>query len=106
MTKNYCAAPWRGLHIQVDGGISTCCASGFKLGNINKDTIESALNSDELKKIRESIKNGQLPDDYCKVCKQANSNNIGSEQDWHNSLNDDFDLHLLWTHVQFEMGIN
>jgi hypothetical protein len=21
MTKSFCAAPWRGLHIQVDGGL-------------------------------------------------------------------------------------
>ena len=92
MTKNYCAAPWRGLHIQVDGGISTCCASGFKLGNINTDTIESALSSDKIKAVRESIKNGHLPEDYCKLCINAKSNGLYHEQDWHNSYNQDFDI--------------
>jgi len=101
MTKNYCAAPWRGLHIQVDGGISTCCAGGFKLGNINHDTIESALASDKLKAVRESIKRGELPDDYCGLCKHANANHVGNEQDWHNSLNTDFDIDSAGTEYQY-----
>ena len=71
MTKGYCAAPWRGLHIQVDGGISTCCAGGFKLGNINTDSIESALSSPKLQKVRQSIKKGILPEDYCQFCINA-----------------------------------
>tara|TARA_B100000902_G_C27294193_1_gene908934 strand:+ start:771 stop:1967 length:1197 start_codon:yes stop_codon:yes gene_type:complete len=92
MTKNFCAAPWRGLHIQVDGGISTCCAGGFKLGNINTGTIESALASDKLKKVRESMKQGKLPEDYCGYCINAKGNGLNSEQDWHNSHNEDFEI--------------
>jgi len=90
--SSICSAPWRGLHIQVDGGISTCCAGGFKLGNINTDSIESALANDKLKKVRQSIKKGVLPEDYCKFCIRAKKNGLGSEQDWHNSLNEDFDI--------------
>ena len=92
MTNNYCAAPWRGLHIQVDGGISTCCAGGFKLGNINNDTIESALSSDKIKAVRESIKNGHLPKDYCGTCINAKTKGLRNEQDWHNSCNEDFEI--------------
>lgn len=101
MTKNYCAAPWRGLHIQVDGGISTCCAGGFKLGNINRDTIESALSSDKIKAVRESIKNGHLHKEYCKICIDANSAKVTNEQFGHNSINDDFDLSSAGTDFQF-----
>lgn len=90
--SNICSAPWRGLHIQTDGGISTCCAGGFKLGNINNDTIESALASDKLKKIRQSIINGVLPEDYCKLCIDTRRNESTPEQDWHNSLNKDFSI--------------
>ena len=92
MTKGYCAAPWRGLHIQVDGGISTCCAGGFKLGNINTDSIESALSSPKLQKVRQSIKKGILPEDYCQFCINAKKSGLGSEQDFHNSYNQDFDI--------------
>ncbi len=90
--NNICSAPWRGLHIQTDGGISTCCAGGFKLGNINTDTIESALANEKLKKVRQSIKNGVLPEDYCHFCIRAKKNGLSSEQDWHNSLSKDFDV--------------
>lgn len=89
---NICAAPWRGLHVQVDGGISTCCAGGFKLGNINTDTIESALADPRLKKVRQSIKQGVLPEDYCKFCIRAKKSGLNSEQDWHNLYNKDFEV--------------
>jgi len=92
MSKNYCAAPWRGLHIQVDGGISTCCAGAFKLGNINTDTIESALSNEKLKEVRTSIKSGVLHKEYCGSCIHASESKIKSEKDWHNSLNEDFDI--------------
>lgn len=92
MPSNSCAAPWRGLHIQVDGGISMCCAGGFKLGNINSDTIESALASDRAKQVRENMKQGKLPEDFCKLCINAKSNGLHNEQDWHNSYNEDFEI--------------
>jgi len=92
MTKTFCAAPWRGLHVEVDGGISTCCAGRFKLGNINTDTIESALGSEKIKAVRESIKKGHLPEDFCKICIDADSKKLKSERNWHNSLSEDFDL--------------
>lgn len=101
MNKAYCAAPWRGLHIQVDGGISTCCAGNFKLGNINTDTIESALSHKKLKEIRTKMKSGGLPEEYCKSCIQASNDNIDSERDWHNSFNNDFNLALAGDDYQF-----
>lgn len=92
MTKKICAAPWRGLHIQVDGGISTCCAGGMKFGNINTDTIEHALANNKLKEIRATIKSGELHKEYCGSCINKSENKISSEKDWHNSLNEDFDI--------------
>tara|TARA_R110000851_G_scaffold19321_1_gene59655 strand:+ start:579 stop:1781 length:1203 start_codon:yes stop_codon:yes gene_type:complete len=101
MTKNYCAAPWRGLHIQVDGGISTCCAGEFKLGNINTDTIDFALSNEKLKEVRRSIKSGVLHKEYCKSCINASENKVKSERDWHNSLNEDFDINTTGLDYQF-----
>ena len=88
----FCAAPWRGLHIQVDGGISTCCAGKIKFGNINTDSIESALSHPKLKEIRKSIIAGDLPNEYCEGCKNAIKKNLGSERDWHNSYSKDFNI--------------
>jgi len=69
-----------------------CCAGGFKLGNINSDTIESALASDRAKQVRENMKQGKLPEDFCKLCINAKSNGLHNEQDWHNSYNEDFEI--------------
>jgi len=101
MTKTFCAAPWRGLHIQVDGGISTCCAGGFKLGNINTDTIDFALSNGKLKEVRRSIKSGVLHKEYCRSCINASENKVKSERDWHNSLNENFDFDTAGLDYQF-----
>lgn len=101
MSKHFCAAPWRGLHIQIDGGISTCCAGGIKFGNIGTDTIESALSHKKLKEIRTIMKSGGIPKEYCKTCIHASENKISSERDWHNSLNEDFDVELANDQYQF-----
>jgi len=101
MTKTFCAAPWRGLHIQVDGGISTCCAGKIKFGNIKNSTIESALSNEKLKEIRTTIKSGELHKEHCEICILASKNKIGSEKDWHNSLNDDFNIETANIDYQF-----
>ena len=47
MSNFYCAAPWRGLHINPRGDVKTCCAGNPNmLGNLNTQTIEQILNGD------------------------------------------------------------
>ena len=42
----YCAAPWRGLHVNPRGDVKTCCAGNPNmLGNLNNQSIEQILNS-------------------------------------------------------------
>ena len=91
MEKKYCAAPWRGLHINFRGDIKTCCAGDPNLlGNINHIAITDILESTKLKEVRESIKQGILHPEYCYNCIQAERNG-SSERDWHNNVNEDFD---------------
>jgi organic radical activating enzyme len=90
MSNFYCAAPWRGLHINPNGDIKTCCAGDPNmLGNLNDRTITEILNSSTLQEIRQSIKNGE-PHRYCINCVQAEKYG-DSERQWHNSVNSDFD---------------
>ena len=59
MSNFYCAAPWRGLHINPRGNVKTCCAGNPNmLGNLNEHTIAEILNGDKLKEIRASIQAG------------------------------------------------
>ena len=49
MNNFYCAAPWRGLHINVRGDVKTCCAGNPNmLGNLNNQRIEEILDGPKL----------------------------------------------------------
>lgn len=89
MNNFYCAAPWRGLHIDPRGNAKTCCAGRPILGNLNKNTITEIINGPVLKEIQESIKQG-VAHKYCDDC--VNAERFGlSERNWHNTISPDFD---------------
>jgi MoaA/NifB/PqqE/SkfB family radical SAM enzyme len=91
MTDFYCAAPWRGLHINPRGDVKTCCAGNPNmLGNLNKNSIVEILNSDPMKQIRASIAQGK-PHEYCSNCVRAERFGADSERKWHNNVNPGFD---------------
>ena len=90
MSNFYCAAPWRGLHINPRGDVKTCCAGNPNmLGNLNSQSIEQILHSDVMQQIRQSIQRGE-PHAYCYNCVQAERYGR-SERDWHNSVSPEFD---------------
>lgn len=91
MSNFYCAAPWRGLHINPRGDVKTCCAGDPNmLGNLNTNTIEQILLGSKMQEIRQSIQQGQAHD-YCYNCVQAEQYGH-SERNWHNEVNPDFDI--------------
>jgi MoaA/NifB/PqqE/SkfB family radical SAM enzyme len=92
MTNFYCAAPWRGLHINPRGDVKTCCAGNPNmLGNLNTQTIEQILNSDLMAEIRSDLSQGR-PHEYCSNCVRAERFGADSERQWHNNVNPDFDF--------------
>ena len=91
MSNFYCAAPWRGLHINPRGDVKTCCAGNPNmLGNLNTQSIEQILNSNPMIEIRASLAQGQAHD-YCSNCVRAERFGADSERAWHNNVNPDFD---------------
>ena len=90
MSNFYCAAPWRGLHINPRGDVKTCCAGDPNmLGNLNTRTIEEILHGPVMQEIRQSIRQGK-PHAYCYNCVQ--SERYGrSERNWHNDVSPEFD---------------
>ena len=90
MSDFFCAAPWRGLHINPRGDVKTCCAGDPNmLGNLNEQSIEQILHSPKMIEIRQSIRQGQ-PHAYCYNCVQAERYGR-SERDWHNNVSPEFD---------------
>ena len=91
MSNFYCAAPWRGLHINPQGNVKTCCAGNPNmLGNLNASTIEEILNTDLMTEIRTSLAQG-IPHEYCSNCVKAERFGADSERAWHNRVNPNFD---------------
>jgi radical SAM protein with 4Fe4S-binding SPASM domain len=92
MSNFYCAAPWRGLHINPRGDVKTCCAGNPNiLGNLNTQTIEQILNSKSMIEIRASLSQGQAHN-YCSNCVKAERFGADSEREWHNNVNPNFDF--------------
>jgi len=90
MNNFYCAAPWRGLHINPRGDVKTCCAGDPNmLGNLNEQTIEQILHGNTMQEIRQSIRDGK-PHAYCYNCVQAERYGR-SERNWHNDVSPEFD---------------
>ena len=92
MGNFFCAAPWRGLHINPRGDVKTCCAGNPNmLGNLNSHSITEILNNSTMKEIRHSLAVGQAHE-YCSNCVQAERFGNESERAWHNRVNPDFDF--------------
>lgn len=92
MSNFFCAAPWRGLHINPRGDVKTCCAGNPNmLGNLNERSIIEILDSQPLKDIRQSLSQGE-PHEYCSNCVQAERFGADSERQWHNNTNPGFDF--------------
>lgn len=91
MSNFYCAAPWRGLHINPRGDVKTCCAGDPNmLGNLNEHSIIEILDSNLLKEIRSEMSQGRAHK-YCSNCVQAERFGADSERKWHNDTNPNFD---------------
>lgn len=88
----YCAAPWRGLHINPRGDVKTCCAGDPNmLGNLNNHDIVEILDSETMVDIRRSLARG-TPHKYCSNCVRAERFGADSERKWHNDVNPGFDF--------------
>lgn len=91
MNNFFCAAPWRGLHINPRSNVKTCCAGDPNiLGNLETQSIEEILNGPTMKEIRQTLAKGQMHS-YCSNCIQAERFGADSERKWHNSQNPDID---------------
>ena len=69
MNNLHCAAPWRGLHINLDGDIRVCCAGQpGSFGNVKTDKLDCLTQSQYLREIRRDVKSGKLHPTYCQAC--------------------------------------
>lgn len=106
MSNFHCAAPWRGLHINPQGSVKTCCAGDPNmLGNLNEQPIEQILNSERLVEIRNSLARGQAHK-YCSNCVKAERLGARSERHWHNDVNSNFDYTTAGTEYHYPVIVD
>lgn len=106
MSNFYCAAPWRGLHINPNGDVKTCCAGNPNmLGNLNSHSIDEILNSTLMQEIRQNIAQGQTHS-YCSNCVKAERFGADSERQWHNNVNPGFDYAAAGDHYHYPVIVD
>lgn len=106
MSNFYCAAPWRGLHINPRGDVKTCCAGDPNmLGNLNEHSIVEILDSNLLKEIRNEMSQGRAHK-YCSNCVQAERFGADSERKWHNDTNPNFDYAAAGEHYHYPVIVD
>lgn len=106
MSDFFCAAPWRGLHINPRGDVKTCCAGNPNmLGNLNQQSIDQILNGNMIQEIRKSIAAGQAHS-YCSNCVQAERFGADSERKWHNNVNPNFDFASAGTQYHYPVIVD
>lgn len=69
VSETFCIMPWVHLHTWPNGNVYPCCLadSDYPLGNLKDNTLEEIWNSNDLKKIRKELINGEKPM-VCKRC--------------------------------------
>jgi organic radical activating enzyme len=64
---SFCGAPWNTLWTSASGNVKFCCGTTQVLGNINKQSIDSIINSPLANKTRLQFLSQEKPDE-CMVC--------------------------------------
>lgn len=72
--KTLCPAAWNNFYIDPAGSVRTCSIGKTELGNINTNTFDEILKSEESVKIRQAMIDGYLPD-QCIDCINLEKNN-------------------------------
>lgn len=74
--KVHCMIPWISTYVKVNGDLAPCCpfALGYvnaSLGNIERDGVDGALNSEAYMKFRDEMRRGEPESKFCRFCMEA-----------------------------------
>lgn len=108
MEKKYCAAPWRGLHINPQGVVKTCCAGNPNITSkfSGLQSVDQVLNGNILREVRAQMKQGILHPKYCSGCIDRERISGESERYWHNGVSEDFNINTVGLDYEFPVIID
>jgi radical SAM protein with 4Fe4S-binding SPASM domain len=88
----FCIIPWISMHGQPGGKAYPCCLSevNYPIGDLNKETMEEAWNSDVYKNMRKNM----LEEKPCKECTRCYEQEASGFVSMRNSLNKNFGQHV------------
>jgi radical SAM protein with 4Fe4S-binding SPASM domain len=87
-TKTLCAVPWMHLAFEPSGKVVPCCLTSnhdYWAGDLNTQSIEQIWNSDNMKKLRVEMMNGEEPA-ICDKCFDKEKITYGSGRQHHNRI--------------------
>lgn len=88
--ETFCSFPFDTIFLGADSGVKTCCSARQDLGNLNVNTIETILNSDISREVRESIINNQWHS-QCSQCKEIED--MGGRSERKSNVDERYDLY-------------
>lgn len=67
--KSFCILPWISAHLEASGSVKPCSmsADNFEVGNLRLNSLESIMNSEKYKELRQSFLKGETPE-ACRKC--------------------------------------
>jgi organic radical activating enzyme len=77
--ETFCSLPFNEIFLGPDGGIKTCCSAGKTIGSLHVDTIETILQSEVARSIRQSIIGGKWHPS-CVQCQRQEAQGARSER--------------------------
>jgi organic radical activating enzyme len=77
--ETFCSLPFNEIFLGPDGGIKTCCSASESIGSLHEDNIETILQSDVARGIRQSVINGQWHP-ACVQCQRQEAQGARSER--------------------------
>lgn len=91
-SNTFCIVPFIHQNIKMEGKVTVCCKSGYKLGDLRIDSLEKIWNNKTYKTIRKKLLNNENPIE-CKNCWNLEHKGIKSSREIYNSYyQNTFDL--------------
>jgi radical SAM protein with 4Fe4S-binding SPASM domain len=79
----FCMLPWTHMSVDPSGTVTPCCVSGAALDDLGKSTLESAWNSDGMRKLRYDMLAGRK-NPACAACHARDEAGSPSLRRWAN----------------------
>jgi molybdenum cofactor biosynthesis enzyme MoaA len=118
-SKTFCMHPFTGLATREDGAIKVCCRSQ-PIGWIQEESLESAWNNKNMRRVREQVLNNEIPAE-CVPCFDLEAQGVESLRQRHirdsfpdarinlypnalNSLNDDYTMPFEFPTIEIKIN--